>query len=63
MNEKDAHKAMPADDPFANTQWDTHRRAQLQRWAKISFPQKLEFLEEAHRMILEFKLLNEKRNG
>jgi hypothetical protein len=53
----------PESDPFATTQWDTHRREQLQRWARIPFARKLEMLEEAHLMSLEFQRLKREKNA
>ena len=32
--------------------WDDHKRRQMQRLAALSLPEKLDWLEEAHRLIL-----------
>ena len=31
--------------------WDEHKKRQLQRLAQLSFSQKLDWLEEAHRIV------------
>ncbi len=31
--------------------WDAHERSQRERLAKLSFPEKLAWLEEAHRLV------------
>jgi hypothetical protein len=56
-------EATPPADPFATTQWDTHRREQLQRWAEFPFARKLELIEEAHLTSLEFQRLREQNHN
>lgn len=33
--------------------WESHRKAQAARLASLPFPQKLEWLEQAHRLVLQ----------
>jgi hypothetical protein len=35
--------------------WDEHERLQLVRMAKLSLAQKLEWLEQAHRLVRQFE--------
>ncbi len=35
--------------------WDEHERLQLLRMAKLSLAQKLEWLEQAHRLVRQFE--------
>lgn len=43
----------PAHDPQRSWEsgWEDHELQQLQRLAKLSFPEKLAWLEEAHRLV------------
>lgn len=40
-----------------------HRREQLQRWALVPFAQKLQWLEEAHHMVLALHKSREAQPG
>ncbi|MEK7468458.1 MAG: hypothetical protein AAB074_13695 [Planctomycetota bacterium] len=35
--------------------WEDHRQAQLKRMARLPFSEKIRWLEEAHRLVLELK--------
>jgi hypothetical protein len=35
--------------------WDDHNQKQLERLAKLSFAEKLDWLEEAHRLVLQMQ--------
>ncbi len=40
-----------ADDHLWERGWDGHERAQIRRLARLSFAEKLAWLEEAHRLV------------
>ncbi len=43
--------------------WDEHERLQLVRMAKLSLAQKLEWLEQAHRLVLQFEANRKSRDS
>jgi hypothetical protein len=43
--------------------WDEHERLQLLRMAKLSLAQKLEWLEQAHRLVLQFEANRKSRDS
>ncbi len=45
----------PPDDPWSCATFEGNEREQLQRWAKIPFEQKLEWLEEAYKISKAFQ--------
>jgi hypothetical protein len=42
----------PENDHYWERGWDEHERLQLQRLAQLPLAQKLQWLEEAHRIVL-----------
>ena len=43
------------EEMWASTTFEGSRREQLQQWGKMTFTQKIEWLEEAHKLALEFE--------
>ncbi len=43
------------DEMWASTTFEGSRREQLQQWGKMTFTQKIEWLEEAHKLALQFE--------
>jgi hypothetical protein len=43
--------------------WDDHRQKQLERLAKLSLAEKLAWLEEAHRMVVQIDRARRKSEG
>ena len=59
MSEPSKQPVDAAGDPWQEVGWDTHRKAQLKRWAAIPLAQKLEWLEAAQQMSLQLKRARE----
>jgi hypothetical protein len=57
MNEPDAR-----DDRLWERGWEGHERAQQERLAKLSLIEKLEWLEEAHRVVLHLERARAERD-
>jgi hypothetical protein len=41
-------------DPWESATFEGNRRQQLQAWAKMSFAEKIEWVEEAHQLAMAF---------
>lgn len=50
-----SENALPKDERVWEAGWDDHRRKQMLRMSKLTFAQKLAWLEEAHRMVLHMR--------
>jgi hypothetical protein len=49
-------------NPWAAATFEGNEREQLQRWAKMSFAEKVRWLEEADRMSRKFEAFRDKMN-
>ena len=63
MSDEESKLRPTADDPWQEVGWETHRRAQMKRWAAIPFAQKLEWLENAQELSLQLKRSREEQAG
>ena len=52
MNNDDTNQA---DEHVWECGWEDHEQKQLQRMAKLTFAQKLAWLEEAHRLVMHLE--------
>jgi len=50
----------PADERVWEQGWEGHERAQQERLSKLPFAKKLEWLEQAHRLV---RKMQERENG
>lgn len=57
----DNHKPIPGQS--WDKGWDGHRKAQILRWAKLSFREKLEWLDDAQEMLESLKKAQEKTSS
>jgi hypothetical protein len=52
-----------SDEHVWESGWDEHDRLQLLRMAKLPFAQKLEWLEQAHRLVRHLEAARKKRQS
>jgi hypothetical protein len=53
----------PIEDPWAVATFEGNEREQLRRWAKMTFTEKVRWLEEAHRLSMKFEATRLARNA
>ena len=48
-------KSVSNEDPWEVATFEGNEREQLRRWAKMSFTEKVRWLEQAHRLSIKFE--------